>query len=639
MSSIDAKRIRWTGTVALMLGVTAATGAQGQTVTPADQAATALHLLEGARYGEAIPAAQALVSMAPNDALSYQIRGTVELYVGGVDAAQEDFDTAQGLLPDCAATLYGQGITQLWTRHWDAVQTDLSQAQQVQGLSVDQTNDLATALAYLGFLRGAGEASPSSLDGKDLVRQELLALAAAQKTPQEGITLLTAFLTTPSGVPRVREDEGLRPTFDPAVNAVEPSVTEPSLQHMFAASLREIRAQADRQAKATHPVSGIVTLSGPPHTSSTVAAVTFTIDGKMAGMTNTPPFYYHWDTASGGNGRHAIRIDVLDQNGVVVSTTMRTLYVSNPHPGVSDAGLAADPGLETRVWNLLRLRPSRKVAEWTLAELAEQQGDHTSAQAHRIVAAALDADYKDGRHIARTIFGGSSPKAQLAAKGDSLPGLTSGSPSRKWVALTFDDGPDPQHTPALLDALDKADVPATFFVVGARAEESPDLIRRMVALGDDVEDHSYTHPNMAQTAAPIAESEILRTSVVIRALTGKQPRFFRPPGGQRNPVVYHLAGLYGQTVALWTIDALNYEEAGSPQGLIDFIMKHMQPGAIVLMHNGMSGTAAAVPGLAAALRAKGYQMVTLSQMVSGTSPVHAASASGPGLKSVDSKTP
>ena len=149
-------------------------------------------------------------------------------------------------------------------------------------------------------------------------------------------------------------------------------------------------------------------------------------------------------------------------------------------------------------------------------------------------------------------------------------------------------------------------------------------MRRIAERGDDIEDHSYTHPNMAQTAAPIAESEILRTTVVIRVLTRKQPRFFRPPGGQRNPVVYRLASQYGQKVALWTIDALNYEEAGSPQGLIEFIMKHMQPGAIVLMHNGMDSTIAAIPGLVAALHTKGYQLVTLSQMTSAT-PAKAAS--------------
>ena len=210
------------------------------------------------------------------------------------------------------------------------------------------------------------------------------------------------------------------------------------------------------------------------------------------------------------------------------------------------AGLAADTGLESRVWNLLRLRPARKVAEWTLAALL-QQSDPTSAQSHRVVAAALDPNYKEARRVARAAFGGTAAHMVFTAK-SGLPGLSQGSTARRGVALTFDDGPNPQKTPALLDALEKAGTSGDLLcrrrAGGSRPGPGPP---DGTATGDDVENHSYTHPNMAQTAPPIAESEILRASVVIRALTGRNPRFFRPPGGQRNPVVYRLASLYGQT--------------------------------------------------------------------------------------------
>ncbi len=624
------KKFRWMISTAVALACVArgAARADDPPIMPASQADTALHLLEGARYGEAIPATQALVDLAPNDAFSYQLRGTEELYLGGVSAARQDFAAAARLAAGNPVTLYGQGLVDLWEHSWDKSRTELAQAQQTSGLPAAESDDLATAQAYLDFLRGdftsARVLAQPMIAGNDPVRQELLALIEAHDQPAEGAARLTAFLQTAGGVPRVREDEGLRPRFDPTAPGIEPAVTEPSLQQMYRASLRDSQPREGRQRKATGGLTGLVPLRAPGDLSSATTAVTFTIDGQLAGMINTPPYQYVWNTANGGNGRHSVRIDALDANGDVLSSTTRLVSVANAHPGASDAGLAADPQREVRLWNLLRLRPARKVAEWRLAEILQQQGDAGGAQTHRAIAAALDADYKDGRHAARALFGAGAARLSLTEKADKLQGLRVGSASRKQVALTFDDGPNPQKTPALLDALDKADAPATFFVVGARAEASPDLVRRMVARGDDVENHSYTHPNMAQTAPAIAESEILRTTVVIRALAGKTPRFFRPPGGQRNPVVYRLAGEYGQTVALWTIDALNYEEAGSPEGLTDFVLKHMRPGAIVLMHNGMDSTTAAVPGLVAALRARGYQIVTLTQMTAGAPAVKAA---------------
>ena len=612
---------------AVWLALPGAAHADEAPVTPAAQASAALHLLEGGRYGEAIPAVQALVDAAPADPLGYQVRGTLEMSVGSLDAARQDFTTATALQPDNPASLYAQGLLQIWALHWEEAGATLARAARSPALSALQQSDLLTTQAYLAYLQGdlevAGTQARTPSAGADPVSQELSALVSARTNPTAGERDLAGFLQTASGVPRVREDEGLHPLFDP-VSSLEAAVTEPSLRRMYAASLRDERLRSDRQVQKGQTFSGAVILRTPSSPGSMAAAVTFTIDGQLAGMVNAAPYEYVWQTGLTGNGRHAVRVDALDAAGDILSTTTRQVSVSNTHPGTSGPGMAANPALEARVWNLLRLRPSRKVAEWTLGGLLAQRGEVGDARLHRAVAAALDLDYKDARQAARALFGPTGARLTLAARSVRPEGLRSGSTARKEVALTFDDGPNPLKTPALLDALDRADAPATFFVVGSRAEAAPDLVRRMAARGDDVENHSYTHPNMALTAPPLAESEILRTSVVIRALTGKPPRFFRPPGGQRNPVVYRLAGDYGQTVALWTIDALNYEEAGSSQGLIAFILKQMRPGAIVLMHNGMDSTIAAIPGLVMALRARGYQLVTLTQMTAAAPAVKAA---------------
>ena len=139
----------------------------------------------------------------------------------------------------------------------------------------------------------------------------------------------------------------------------------------------------------------------------------------------------------------------------------------------------------------------------------------------------------------------------------------------------------------------------------------------MAARGDEVENHSYTHPNMNLLIPSVAEGEILRTSVLIRALTGRSPHFFRPPGGNANAGVQKIARSYGLSLAYWTVDVLHAEDIGSSSGLIDYVLGHVHPGSIVLMHNGPDVTTASIPALVASLRAKGYTLVTLSKITEG----------------------
>ena len=106
------------------------------------------------------------------------------------------------------------------------------------------------------------------------------------------------------------------------------------------------------------------------------------------------------------------------------------------------------------------------------------------------------------------------------------------------VALTFDDGPDPQRTPAVLDLLARQGVRATFFVVGARAEAHPELVRRMVAEGHVVGNHSYTHSwRFPLRSLGRTMEELCRTGEVLHRITGRQPRLFRPPFGVTNPTI------------------------------------------------------------------------------------------------------
>lgn len=633
-------RSRWTGALAGLLAAGFLAGTQGQgtqaedrPLTPQAQAVWTLHLLEQARYGEAIPAAQALVSIAPNDPFSYQVRGTLELYTGSAAAAQDDFRTASSLSPHLPVTDQGLALCAMFANHLENAQAQITLVRKNPILTPAQIDDTDTTLAYLQYLHGDVpgairlaqmplHAFQPQASAADPMREELVALAVARLQPQQGMALLADYLSTPSGVPRVREAEGLRARFETSPMMVEPAVMDVPLQQMYQASLAEKRTLETRSAKGAAQVTGDVTLDAQLSSPKTPTFVAFYVDGQMTGMVNTSPYRYEWHSEDVPNGWHIIRTDALDDGGAVITSQSRRVQVRNA--GTPAAVPIPRASLEARVWSLLKLRPARKAAEWAQAGLAEQRGDKEDAQAHRAVAAALDPGYKDARWVARTLFSESAarvtaPSVRIASTRPE--GLWIGDTSRKEIAITFDDGPNPDKTPALLDALDQARAPATFFVVGSRAEAAPSLVRRMTAMGDDVEDHSYTHPNMAQTPTSMAETEILRASVVIRALSGRQPHFFRPPGGNISPAVISLSHAYGQQVAYWTVDALHAEDIGSRQGLIDYVMAHIHPGAIVLMHNGTDVTTAAVPGLVKAMRAKGYHLVTLSNMTAKTSPV------------------
>ncbi len=578
-----------------------------------------LHLLEAGRYGEAADAAQNLITAYPDAALPYELRGTTALYVGSVSRAQADFTVAADRSHD-PAPQYGLALCGLFAGKLDAARDALTQAGRGPGLSAAQTGDLQTARAYVQLLNGDAVGA-LAITGKgdapdDPLRAEVAALATYRTDPQAGTPLLAKFLATANGVPRVREDDGIRPLFEKT--ALEPSVIEPELRQMYADRLGGGIADAARRAGAVVACSGVVDLNPPSEIPARTALLSFSIDDQMAGMVNQPPYTYSWNTLKVANGTHTIRVDAMDANGNTLYTNTATVRVTNKNAAVvrQAEGDAATPALKARLWNLLRLRPSRKVAEWTLAQAALMAGDRVGADAHRANAAALDPSYKDGRGFARAVFSSlptTGPRIALTRPVI----LWTGSASRKQVALTFDDGPNPAKTPALLDALEKAHAPATFFVVGSRAEQAPDLLRRMTARGDEVENHSYTHPNMNLVIPSVAEEEMLRTSVLIQAMTGHQPRFFRPPGGNANSAVQHLARSYGLSLAYWTVDALHAEDVASPSGLIQYVMQHVRPGAIVLLHNAPDVTATAIPGLVAALRAHGYALVTLSQIAKG----------------------
>jgi len=163
--------------------------------------------------------------------------------------------------------------------------------------------------------------------------------------------------------------------------------------------------------------------------------------------------------------------------------------------------------------------------------------------------------------------------------------MASGPPGSRSVALTFDDGPDPTYTPAVLDRLRVLGVRATFFVVGARAASHPGLVSRIAAEGHEIGHHSYAHMPPDDTSARVLISEARRTSFLLERIIGRSPSLFRPPYGKLTPG--KLLGLWalGLTIVLWNRDPKDFARGAAEPIRSWFEREPLAGGDIVLLHD------------------------------------------------------
>jgi peptidoglycan/xylan/chitin deacetylase (PgdA/CDA1 family) len=191
--------------------------------------------------------------------------------------------------------------------------------------------------------------------------------------------------------------------------------------------------------------------------------------------------------------------------------------------------------------------------------------------------------------------------------------MVSGPPADRRISLSFDDGPHPEHTPALLDRLAARGIRATFFLVGRRAERHPDLVRRIAAEGHDVGHHSFTHGEPAATSALALVDESRRTARLLAGIVGRAPRLFRPPHGKIT--VGKALGLWatGQTIVLWNQDPKDFS-CGASQALRDwFAGRTFQGGDVVLLHDTHPYAAEAIDAIDEAARRSGLGFCPVSE--------------------------
>ncbi|MEU8777239.1 polysaccharide deacetylase family protein [Streptomyces sp. NPDC048606] len=178
------------------------------------------------------------------------------------------------------------------------------------------------------------------------------------------------------------------------------------------------------------------------------------------------------------------------------------------------------------------------------------------------------------------------------------------------MVLTFDDGPDPRYTPAILDTLARHGVRAMFFVCGEMATENRDLLRRMVAEGHVIGNHTWTHPLIPTLGRSALEAEIGRTSEVVRQSVGEAPLWFRAPYGAWNRAAFEIGADLGMEPLAWTVDTLDWKEPGTTT-IVSRVMAGAGPGVIVLNHDAGGDRTQSVHALATylpQLLARGYRM-------------------------------
>lgn len=189
----------------------------------------------------------------------------------------------------------------------------------------------------------------------------------------------------------------------------------------------------------------------------------------------------------------------------------------------------------------------------------------------------------------------------------------------KCVALTFDDGPTP-YTDRLLRILADNDAKATFFLIGNKVAANPSGAKRIAEAGMEIGSHTWEHPNL--TAIPPADipAQLSKANEAIVAATGQTPTLYRPAGGLSNAAVHQAAAKLGQAEILWDVipfDWINDSDIAASRAVL---MTQIKPGSVVLLHDTYSSTVDLVYQFIPVLKANGYHLVTVSQLLGQRAP-------------------
>jgi peptidoglycan/xylan/chitin deacetylase (PgdA/CDA1 family) len=193
-----------------------------------------------------------------------------------------------------------------------------------------------------------------------------------------------------------------------------------------------------------------------------------------------------------------------------------------------------------------------------------------------------------------------------------------GDREQRRVALTFDDGPHPVHTERLLDTLAELGAPATFFVVGRDVDANPGVVARSARDGHELANHTYGHRYLPLARSRSVESELRATDRAIARAAGVTPKVARPPWGGRSPRNVRVFQRLRKRLVLWDVNSFDWK--GKPAGeVVRRVLARVRSGSIILLHVARDGGVISLEGvrrLVPALRARGFELVTVSRAIS-----------------------
>ena len=207
-------------------------------------------------------------------------------------------------------------------------------------------------------------------------------------------------------------------------------------------------------------------------------------------------------------------------------------------------------------------------------------------------------------------------KASITAKDAGAPKDMANSnidPSKPMIALTFDDGPRASVTNRILDSLGQYGGRATFFMVGTNVPHNGDVIRRMVAQGCEVANHTNDHKYISKLSNEGIVSQVSAVNQKVASVCGVSPVVMRPPGGYIDAHSLSVLGSMGMPAIMWSIDTRDWQHRNA-QKTINTVLTQVKDGDIVLMHDIYDATADAAVALIPELTARGYQLVTVSEL-------------------------
>jgi peptidoglycan/xylan/chitin deacetylase (PgdA/CDA1 family) len=190
--------------------------------------------------------------------------------------------------------------------------------------------------------------------------------------------------------------------------------------------------------------------------------------------------------------------------------------------------------------------------------------------------------------------------------------------TQKVAALTFDDGPTRTWTPKVLQVLEDNHVPATFFVIGSHAIQRPELLKSEVDAKMEIGSHGYQHIILRNKDANAVKQEIQQNEALFTSLGVPKPTVYRLPAGASDTTALRVLGEMGYKVIGWSIDTRDWRRKYSGQEMADKVMKQIQPGSIIIFHDGPNSSQAtvdAVKTIVPELKKQGYKFDTVSQML------------------------